>query len=211
MSDKKSNILRVDCSMRKHASMSRILADRLVGQLVRQNYDPEITVRDLQNGIGHITNSWRESHLRDRKDRSSVDRALLAQSEAVTSELLRADLLLFALPIYNFNVPATFKAWIDLICRDNVDGASASDYSKRERNKRAVVILTSNYTLTGTSDDFVTPYLQFILGFIGAHEIDFINATGLGKDRDTVIGSAHAAIDQICDKILNDSISAAAQ
>ena len=54
----------------------------------------------------------------------SQDRAVLAQSDALSAELDRADILVVAMPMYNFSVPTSFRAWVDLVCRDNVDGAS---------------------------------------------------------------------------------------
>ena len=85
--------------------------------------------------------------------------------EALMNELAEADLLLIAVPIYNFSIPAALKSWIDLICRDNVDGARAKNLAGQFKNKQAMIILTSNYTNAYADDDFATPYLKFIMKF----------------------------------------------
>jgi FMN-dependent NADH-azoreductase len=41
----------------------------------------------------------------------------LAESDALVDELLSADLIVAGVPMYNFNVPAQFKAYIDNIVR----------------------------------------------------------------------------------------------
>ena len=44
-------------------------------------------------------------------------KAVLQLSDTLVAELLAADHLLIATPVYNYNVPAALKAWIDQIVR----------------------------------------------------------------------------------------------
>jgi FMN-dependent NADH-azoreductase len=41
----------------------------------------------------------------------------LAQSDALVDELLAADLIVIGVPMYNFGMPSTLKAWIDNVVR----------------------------------------------------------------------------------------------
>jgi multimeric flavodoxin WrbA len=45
-----------------------------------------------------------------------MDQAL-AESDVLVDELIRADLIIAGVPMYNFNVPAQFKAYIDNVVR----------------------------------------------------------------------------------------------
>ena len=117
------------------------------------------------------------------------------------SEVAAADLLLIAAPIYNFSIPAALKSWIDLVCRDNVDGARANKLVGQSINKQALIILTSNFTLANADDDFATPYLKFIMKFIGIDSVTFIDATGLGNDQPFVFARAQEAVKAHCIKI----------
>ena len=117
------------------------------------------------------------------------------------NEVASADLLLIAVPIYNFSIPAALKSWIDLICRDNVDGARADNLAGRSQHKQALIILTSNYTMANAEDDFATPYLKFIMKFIGIDSVIFIDATGLGNDQAGVFARAREAVRSHCMKI----------
>ena len=194
-------ILRIDGSTRRHESVSRSLSDLAVTTLQEQFGVVNLTLRDTRSGIGNISSAWRNASLTPGESRSSEDRALLAQSEALISEVENADLLLIALPIYNFSIPAALKSWIDLICRDNVDGARARDLSGKSKNKQALIIVTSNYTMANAADDFATPYLEFMMKFMGINHLSFIDATGLANDPEAVVSRAKKAVIEHCIKV----------
>ena len=194
-------ILRIDGSTRHSDSVSRGLTDLVTATLHDQFGVAHVTRRDTRSGIGNISSAWRNASLTPNEARSSEDRAVLAQSEALMNEVAEADLLLIAVPIYNFSIPAALKSWIDLICRDNVDGARADNLVGQSKNKQAMIILTSNYTMADADDDFATPYLKFMMKFIGIDPVTFIDATGLGNDQAGVLARAQEAVKSHCMKI----------
>ena len=194
-------ILRIDGSTRQSNSVSRTLTDLAVATLHDQCGVAHVTQRDTRSGIGNISSAWRNASLTPNEARSPEDRAVLAQSEALVNEVSWADLLLIAVPIYNFSIPAALKSWIDLICRDNVDGARAGNLVGRSQHKQALIILTSNYTMAHSDDDFATPYLKFMMEFIGIDSVTFIDATGLGKDQAGVFTRAQDVVKSHCMKI----------
>ena len=196
-------ILRIDGSTRQGGSVSRGLSDLAVATLQDHFGVAHVTQRDTRSGIGNISSAWRNASLTPNESRSPEDRAVLAQSEALMNEAATADLLLIAVPIYNFNIPAALKSWIDLICRDNVDGARARNLSGKSMNKQALIILTSNYTLANADDDFATPYLKFIMKFIGIDSVTFIDATGLANDQRGILARAQEAVKAHCMDIAN--------
>jgi len=196
-------ILRIDGSTRHSGSVSRVLTDLAVATLQDQFGVANVTQRDTRSGIGNISSAWRNASLTPNESRSPEDRAVLAQSEALMSEAAAADLLLIAVPIYNFSIPAALKSWIDLICRDNVDGARAHNLTGQSINKQALIILTSNYTLANADDDFASPYLKFMMKFIGIDSLTFIDATGLANDRPGIIARAQEAVKVHCMDIAN--------
>ena len=194
-------ILRIDGSTRHSNSVSRSLTDLAISTLHDQFGIAHVTQRDTRSGIGNISSAWRNASLTPNSARSSEDRAVLAQSEALINEAALADLWLIAVPIYNFSIPAALKSWIDLICRDNVDGARAEKLVGQSKNKQALIILTSNYTIANADDDFATPYLKFMMRFIGIDPVTFIDATGLGNDHAGVLARAQKAVKSHCMKI----------
>jgi FMN-dependent NADH-azoreductase len=205
------SILRIDSSMRQHGSVSRDLAEVAVSKLRAELTDSEIVWRDLKSGVGHVNSAWRDASLGSASARSGEERALLAQSDALTAEVERADIMVFAVPIYNFSIPAALKAWVDMVCRDNVDGATAIGKSDAKCYKHAIVIVTSNHTLAGADDEFATGFMQFILKFIGCTDIDMVDATGLANDKQAILRAANDRIDAICQTVLRRNLSAAAE
>ena len=205
------SILRIDSSMRQHGSVSRDLAEIAVSRLRAELSDAEIVWRDLKSGVGHVNSAWRDASLGTVAARSAEERALLAQSDALTFEVERADIIVFAVPIYNFSIPAALKAWVDMVCRDNVDGATATGKSGAKRYKHAIVILTSNHTRAGADDEFASAFMQFILKFIGCTDIDMVDATGLAGDKQDILRAANGRIDAICQTVARRNLSAAAE
>mgnify|MGYP001942900625 FL=1 len=183
--------------MRKNGSYSRTLSDRLIAQLKRQT-PSNVKQRDLADGIPFINEAWIESNFTDVSERTAEQRAVLSCSDALINEVKTADILVIGLPIYNFNVPAAFKAWIDQIARAKVTFRYGENGPEGLlENKKAYVILSSGGTQLGSDIDFVSNYIHHVLAFIGITDVTLIDSSGIGKNEEKVISGAHAAIDDI--------------
>ena len=190
-------LLRIDASMRKNGSYSRKLSDRLIGQLQAQQ---PLTVksRDLTDGVPFINEAWIEANFTDISERTAEQRSVLSYSDALVSELKSADVIVIGLPIYNFGVPAAFKAWLDQVARAKLTFRYGDNGPEGLlENKKAYVVLSSGGTQLGSDLDFVSGYVRHVLGFIGITDVTFIDSSGIGRDEECVIANAHAAIDDI--------------
>ena len=205
MSGSNRTILRIDASMRRQKSVSRMLADEMVAALGARKSSINVINRDLAAGIGIVNAAWIEAERTSEENRTSDQRALLTQSDALVAELQAADDIVIATPIYNFSVPAALKAWIDLICREKITFVYENDSPRGLlSNKRATVIVTSGGTLAGKDIDFTTSYIQHILGFIGVDDVTIIDVTGLSKNRSRVIADARKEISSVSARQLAD-------
>ena len=190
-------ILRIDASMRKKGSYSRTLSQRLISQLKSQTLS-KVAERDLADGIAFINESWIEANFMDSTKRTAEQRSVLSFSDALISELKNADVLVIGLPIYNFNVPAAFKAWIDQVARAKVTFRYGDNGPEGLlENKKAYVIISSGGTQLGSEIDFVSDYIHHVLGFIGIKDVTIIDSSGIGRNEEKVIADAHAIIDII--------------
>lgn len=190
-------ILRIDASMRKNGSYSRALGDRLIAQLKSQSLST-VKVRDLADGIPNIDETWIGANFTDIAERTAEQRSVLSCSDALISELKSADTLVIGLPIYNFNVPATFKAWIDQIARANITFRYGDNGPEGLlKDKKSYVILSSGGTQLGSNIDYVSDYMHHILGFIGIKDVTIIDSSGIGRNESKVIADAHSVIDGI--------------
>ncbi len=110
------SILRLDASARRDGSVTRDLTSRILARFPQA----DVTTRDLADGLPLIDAAWVAANFTPEADRDAAQRAALALSDTLIAEVRAADTLVIGLPIYNFGVPATLKAWIDLIARAGV-------------------------------------------------------------------------------------------
>ncbi len=174
-----NKILRIDTSMRHTGSVTRALTDKLVARLRAASPGSEVTVRDLAAGVPLVNEAWIGANFTDPAERDDAQRAALAHSDELVAELKAADTLVIGLPIYNFGVPAAFKAWIDMIAR----ARETFRYTETGpeglmTGKRALVVVASGGVPVGSAADFATPYVRHALAFIGITEVEFIPASG---------------------------------
>jgi FMN-dependent NADH-azoreductase len=110
----------------------------------------------------------------------------LAISDELVSELVEADEIILATPMFNFAIPAALKAWVDHVVRAgktfryNAEGRPEGLLAGK--NKRALVIIASGGSYVEgsgmTSLDHESPYLRFIFGFMGITDVRFVPAGG---------------------------------
>ena len=188
------HILRVDGSMRKNGSYSRKLVDSLMAQLNKK--EPHTTkVRDLSDGVPFINEQWIGANFTALNERTPAQHTELLQSDALVSELQEADVIVIGLAIYNFSVPAAFKAWIDQVVRSKVTFRySENGPEGLLENKKAYVVIASGGTQVGSDIDFLSAHVRHILDFIGIRDVTFIDSSGIGRDEAKVLALANESI-----------------
>jgi len=192
-------VLRVDASARVEGSITRQLADWIIGGLMEHAPDLTVTRRDVAQGLPFVDAAWVNANLTEPDARSTDQRQALAGSDTLVAEVMEADVWVIATPIYNFGVPASLKAWIDQIARARLTFRYTDQGPKGLLAGKKVYILTATGgTEVGSAIDFATPWLKFVLGFLGVTDVEVIAA-----DRGMMRGDAarQAAADRI-DQVL---------
>jgi FMN-dependent NADH-azoreductase len=188
------NILRVDSSMRKNGSYSRKLVDRLIVQLNKKEQYTTKT-RDLSDGVPFINEQWITANFTTVNERTPAQHDELLQSDALVMELQQADVIVIGLAVYNFSVPAAFKAWIDQVVRSKVTFRYTENGPEGLlENKKAYVVIASGGTHVGSDIDFFSAHVRYILAFIGINDVTFIDSSGIGQDEIKVLARANEAI-----------------
>jgi FMN-dependent NADH-azoreductase len=180
-----NKILRIDASMRHTGSVTRALTDKLVARLRAANPASEVAHRDLADGVPMVDEAWIGANFTDPSERDDAQRAALAGSDRLVAEIKQADTLVIGLPIYNFGVPAAFKAWIDMIAR----ARETFRYTETGpeglmTGKRALIVVASGGVPVGSAMDFATPYVRHALAFIGITDVEFIPAAEFSEEAD---------------------------
>jgi FMN-dependent NADH-azoreductase len=116
-----SRVLIIESSARQQDSVSRQLTQTFINQWQAAHPNDQITVRDLAvNPVPHLDANLLGGWMKPAEQRSAIEQASLDRSNELTDELLAADVLVMAAPMYNFAIPSTLKAWLDHVLRAGV-------------------------------------------------------------------------------------------
>ena len=190
-------IYQIDSSARKQGSSSRALAKKLLEKIKKP--DDEIIYRDLDDEMVFVTGLTESGMKIDKKDQTEHHKKMFELSDKLVKELKESDIIIISAPIYNYGPPATLKAWLDLAARVG-ETFRFKENGRREgllKNKRAYLVITSGGTKLNSKEDFLTPWLKFILNFFGIEKIDIISADQMSLDYEKSIKDAEKQIENI--------------
>ena len=190
-------IYQIDSSARKDGSTSRSLAKKLLEKIKKP--DDEVIYRDLNDEMVFVSGLTESGMNIDEKDQNENHKKMFKLSDQLVKELKESDVIIISAPIYNYGPPATLKAWSDLAARIGETFRFKSN-GRREgllKNKRAYLVITSGGTKLNSNEDFLTPWLKFILNFFGINKIDIICADQMALDYEKSIRNAEKQIDNI--------------
>ena len=190
-------IYQIDSSARKEGSTSRALAKKLLEKIKKP--DDEVIYRDLNEEMVFVTGLTESGMNIDEKDQNENHKKMFELSNQLVKELKQSDIIIISAPIYNYGPPATLKAWSDLAARVG-ETFKFKPNGRREgllKNKRAYLVITSGGTKLNSKEDFLTPWLKFILNFFGIDKIETINADQMALDYEKSIKEAEFQIDKI--------------
>lgn len=186
-----THLLRIDASARRAGSVSRDLTD----QIVTQMNPATVTTRDLATGIPLLDEAWIGANFTPEDQRTPAQATTLALSDALVAEVKAADTLVIGVPIYNFGVPAALKAWVDQIARAGVTFRyTEAGPTGLLEGKRAVLVIASGGTESGSAIDFATTYMRHVLGFVGITDVQVVTADRLMVDADASMKTANDQI-----------------
>lgn len=193
-----THILEISASARDTGSMSRILTRDLLKALEVRYGDVTITRRNVAEGLPFVDADWVLATNTLEAERTDAQRQTLAFSDELVQELMAADIVVIGAPIYNFSVPASLKAWIDLIARVQL----TFRYTENGpvgllEGKKAYVLAPSGGVPVGSPVDFATPYLRHALGFVGITDVEIIGAQGADRGNDQAMDDARARIAEL--------------
>ncbi|WP_420004186.1 FMN-dependent NADH-azoreductase [Arenibacterium sp. LLYu02] len=182
-------VLHIDSSARLTGSVSRDLTAQVVERLGAK----EIIRRDLATPLPLLDEAWIGANFTPADQRSDAQKELLALSDALIAELQAADTIVIGAPVYNFSVPSTLKAWIDLVARAGVT-FRYSEAGGRPAERQARHRRDDLRRHPGSDYDYASRYLTQILGFIGITDVELVAADQQAVDAEGSITKAKSAI-----------------
>ncbi len=195
-------LLQLNTSLFAETGQSTQLAERFVAGWRAANPGAKVVVRDIgREPVPHLTAERFGAFVAKPEERNGTQRAIVAFSDALIDELRRADVIVIGLPMYNFGVPSSLKAYFDHVARAGV----TFRYTPQGpvgllTGKRVRVFATRGGAYAGTPLDTQSSYVRDFLRFIGIDDVEFVYAEGLnmGAERkESALSIAREAIDRI--------------
>jgi FMN-dependent NADH-azoreductase len=182
-----SKVLVITASPRGERSVSRGLSTHFASLWAQGHPQDTVLLRDLgHHPVPHVTEPWVIGAFAPSDDQTPESKAALAVSDQLVEEFLGCDRFVFGVPMYNFNIPSTFKAYIDQIVRPGKTFAvGPNGFEGLVKEKKALFITTSGGSYLpgtpGASRNFQEPYLRAIFEFIGLTDVRFVAAENLNR------------------------------
>jgi FMN-dependent NADH-azoreductase len=182
-----ATLLQIDSSPLA-SSVSRELTREFVTNWKIAHPSGQVIVRDLAaNSPKPVDQAWIYAAHTPADTLQPEQKALLAYSEESIGELERADEYVIGVAMHNFSIPSVVKLWIDQVVRGGrtftyggPDGPKGLLTSK----KATIIAATGGVYQAGTpmaAFNFIEPYLNTILGFIGVTDVTFVTAGGTAQ------------------------------
>lgn len=194
-----ATLLQINSSLFGDNGHSTSLVNEWSRQWQLRHPDGKVVVRDLNAPqIPHLDATTLGAFAAEPGERTGEQKALVHFADELLAEIVRADSIVLALPMYNFGVPSALKAYFDHIARAGVSFRyTESGPVGLLADKPVTVIATRGGIYAGTDNDVQTPYIKLFLSFIGLTQVEFIYAEGLNmgaESQASALQSAQAAI-----------------
>lgn len=188
-------VLHLDSSGRIDGSATRSMTNNIVAAIEDNYGNINITRRDLADGVAFVNSAWIDANFTAADQRSEAQQAALQYSDELVAEIQAADAIVIGVPIYNFGIPATVKAWIDMVARAGVTFRYTPDGPQGLlENKKVYVAIASGGVPIDSPADFATPYLRHALKFIGITDIEVFSAAEINRRGDEALATTQATI-----------------
>lgn len=197
-----TTLLKINASLFSTQGQSSQLAERFVAARLAANPELKVISRDLAaEPVPHLDAARFLSFLAKPEERSAEQQAVVAYSDALIEEVRQADEIVIGLPMYNFGVPSTLKAWFDHIARAGVTFRyTATGPEGLLTGKKVTVFAARGGLYAGTPKDSQTTYVRDFLGFIGITDVEFVYAEGLNmgeESKSAALAAAHGKLAEL--------------
>jgi FMN-dependent NADH-azoreductase len=184
--------LQINSSIFGAGGQSSQLADKFVAGI-----GGDVMVRDLaREPAPHLDAARFGAFIAKPEARTLEQQAVVDYSDRLIGELREADVLVIALPMYNFGAPSTLRAYFDHVARAGV--------TFKYTEKGAVGLLTGKKVYVFVTRGGVygdkhahTAYVRDFLAFLGLTDVTFIYAEGLAISEPSKLASLEKARKEI--------------
>ena len=203
-------VLSISSSLFAAKSVSNQLSAELLRKLKAEHGELQVVSRDFNDQeIPHLDAERVAAIGSPKADRSDVQQQIVDFADELIKEVQDADILIVAMPMYNFSIPTMLKSWFDYIARAGVT------FAYTENGPEGLLLGKQAYLVTAMGgahepgqSDFARPYVQLLMRFIGIEDVRFITAQGLNmgdEARAAGIEAARGDIARVVTEAINDA------
>lgn len=188
------SILHIDASARVEESVSRKFSLSLAHDIAKKNKD-KIIYQDLLGSVEFLNPVKVAGMFTPDESKTDEQKNLLKSSDEMIEQLQNSDTWVIGTPMYNFAMPASLKAWADMVARAGV----TFNYTENGpvgllRNKKVYLVIATGGVPLESPVDFLTPWFKQFLNFLGVNDIFVVKADQFNPQDDSKV---HEQIEQI--------------
>jgi len=178
-------ILLINSSIMGEQSFSRKLGNVIVEKIIEKYPNSTVEQLDLvESNIPHLTPETLQAMFTPPEHQTDEIKQQLELSDKLLKQLFESDIIVIGAPLINRTIHSSLKAWIDHITRRGITFGYGEDGLPMGfvEGKKVYVAMSSGGVYTdeqGKANDFVAPYLQSFLGFLGMTDLTVFRAEGL--------------------------------
>jgi FMN-dependent NADH-azoreductase len=196
-------ILNIISSVKGDDSFSIKLSNAVLDKITSIYPDSSIHTRDLSKSpFPHLEETVFTSFYTPLEKQTNEHKEAVLHSDEAIKALMEADILIIGVPLYNFGIPSTLKAWIDHVARSGVTFRYSDGRPEGlVKNKKVYLAIASGGVYSEgpmKSYDFTEPYLRAVLGFIGLTDITTFRVEGtvIPAMKDTALPKALSQVEE---------------
>lgn len=195
-----STLLKIQSSIFNGQGQSSALVKKFAEGWQAQHPGGTVIGRDLAGDpVPHLTLDRFQAFSTAPAERTDAQRQVVAYSDALIDELKNADVIVFGIPMYNFNIPSVLHAYFDHIARAGVTFRYTENGPEGLITGKKAYVFISRGGIYG-EDHSQTSFVRQILGFVGITDVEFIYAEGLALNdgaKNERLAAAEGRIDQL--------------
>lgn len=191
-----ATLLHVKSSVFGDDAQSALLARHFIERWKSENVGAEVISRDLvSNPLPHLDMTRISALMSSPDQRSPQQQKIVDEADALLKEVQSADVVLLAVPMYNFSIPSQLKSYFDHLARAGV----TFKYTDKGpvgllQDKPVYLLATRGGLYHEAGQDFEVPFVKQFLGFIGLHDVRVVLAEGLNMGEETKQAALEAAL-----------------
>jgi FMN-dependent NADH-azoreductase len=177
-------ILQIISSARGAESYSTKLSQGIIDKLLAAQPGSTVVVRDLAKApFPHLEEAHLQAYFTPAEGRSPEQQEAVRHSDEAIAQVMAADVLVIGVPFYNFTIASSLKSWLDHLTRAGITFRYTPTGPEGLITGKKVYLALASGGIYSEGPmqpyDFATPYLRWMLGFLGLTDVTVARAEGV--------------------------------